>query len=108
MFYFRERRGSEQRAAVGAGLLERFAVFAGAARQLLGSILKWREIQMGRKVLRGRSNERPPRIVRGLEDAFLDFAIALVNVIPRFFREALKLLYVSLQVVRECAHFKRT
>src|SRR3989442_7901676 len=96
MVYFRERRGSGQQAAIGAGLLECFVVFAGAARQLLSGILKWREIQMGRNVLDGGSREPPPRIIGGLENALLDFSIALANVILRFLRQRLPLLHISL------------
>src|SRR5216683_835956 len=107
MVYFGERGGSELSAAIGADLLQRFAVFGGAAREFLGSVLEWREIQVRRNSLRGGSNEWVARIVRGLENAFLDLAIALANVILRFLRQCLQFFHVGLHRVREVAEFER-
>src|SRR5260370_27773867 len=107
MVSFGERGGRELSAAIGAALLQRFAVFGGAAREFLGSVLEWREIQVRRNSLRGGSNEWVARIVRGLENAFLDLAIALANVILRFLRQCLQFLHVGLHGVREVAEFER-
>src|SRR6202035_5313662 len=96
MVYSCKRPGSEPRAAIGAGLLECFAVFGRATCYFLDGIFKRREIQMRRKSLRGGCDERLVWIGRGLEYTFLYFAVALANLVLCLLRQGFQLFNVGL------------
>ena len=79
-----ERSGSQRGATVGICLVQRLAVFSGAASEHIHGVLEGREIQVRRDRFRGGRYQRPFRIIGGLENAFFDFLVAFTNVILHF------------------------
>src|SRR2546423_745875 len=62
---------------------------------------------MGRNAFRGGSNQRLLGILGSLEKAFLNFAIALLNIVVHLLRQILEFFYVGLNCVRKVAELKR-
>src|SRR3982074_1653958 len=103
MVHFGERSGSEPRPTTSAGLLKGLAVFGSTARHFFSRILEWSKIEVGRNGFDSRSNQRLARVIHRLENALLNLAIALENLVLRLLRERLQLLHIGLHRIDEVA-----
>ena len=88
-------------------MLQRSAILRGAPRERVQGIFHGREIEMRRNGFDRWRNQRALGVVRSLENAFFNFAIAFANVVLHFLRKSLQFLQVSLHGVCKIAELER-
>ncbi len=95
----REGGGRECGAAIGVGLFESFSIFPSAAIDGIQGVFHRSEIQVRGDGFDGRRNQRLLWIIGGLKNSFLDFLVALLDVVLHFLRKSFQLLQVGLHRV---------
>src|SRR5580700_9434891 len=105
--YLGERSSGQRGAAVGIGMLQRFAVLRSAACHRIRGVFKRREILVGRNFFLFRRNVGFLGVGRRGENAFIDFAVALADFVLHFFREVLEFADVGLDRFGKVAKLKR-